>query len=120
MTRRWSIPYLQVVPADGSPPDFTPPSPPGVDNADWQAVWHGEDIFAGQYDWWVMHGGPLVPDTALKAQGRIPVDWTITQEIRRARSVDAPGPPDGSTVPASPVSDSGESSPTPARGDLFQ
>lgn len=108
MTRRWSIPYLKVVPNGGSPPDFTPPCPPTADPDDWQALWHGDEIRAGQYDWWVMHGGPFVSDTALKAQGRIPADWTITTEIRHARSVDAPAPTTDSTVLVSPVADSGQ------------
>ena len=87
-----TVPYLQVVPQDGTPPDFTPPCPPCADRDDWQAAWHGQDIFSGQYDWWVMHGGPFVADAVLKAQGRIPADWTITMELHRVRSVDAPGP----------------------------
>lgn len=116
MKKASTVPYLKVVPIDGSVPDFTPPCPPTVDPTDWQVLWHGEDIFTGQYDWWVMHGGPFVPDTALKVQGRIPADWTITMEIRRSRSVGAPAPTTDSTVPASPAADSAQSVLAPAHG----
>ena len=115
MKRASSIPYLQVVPQNGTVPDFTPPCPPTVDPADWQAVCHGEDIFAGHYDWWVTHGGPFVADAMLKAQGRIPAEWTITSEIRRARSGGEPGSPTDSTVPASRATDAAQSVLTPVR-----
>lgn len=120
MIRHRSISYLQVVPADGSPPDFTPPCPPTVDPNDWQAVCHGEDIFAGKYDYWCAHGGPFVSDAALKAQGLLAPDWSRVVEITQSLfgSPATPQPPADSTVPALPGSDSAQSVLTPPRGDL--
>jgi len=110
MTRRWSIPYLQVVPADGSAPDFTPPCPPTVDPNDWQAVYHGDEIRAGKYDYWCAHGGPFVSDDVLKAQGLLAPDWSRVVEITQSLfgSPATHQPTTDSIVPVSPVSDSAQ------------
>ncbi len=75
------ISYLKLVPSDGTPPDFTPPCPPAVDPLDWQILWHSEAIWAGEYDWFIAHGGPFVSDAELKAQGKIPPQWSRVDEL---------------------------------------
>ncbi len=57
----------------------------GISDDDWQSLFHTEAIWAGEYDWYVRHGGAFLPDAALKAQGRIPADWSAVAEIREAR-----------------------------------
>ncbi len=74
------VPYLKVVPMDGTPPDFTPPRPDGVSERDWLIFLHGPDIRTGRYDYWFTHGGPFISDAELKAQGLIPADWTLRHD----------------------------------------
>ena len=71
-----AIPYLQVVQGN-TPPDFNPPRPAGISERDWFIFLHGEEIRAGAYDYWVLHGGSCMSDKTLKAQGLIPQDWAF-------------------------------------------
>lgn len=77
-----TVPYLQVVLPDGTPPDFTSPRPAGVSERDWLIFLHAHDVMMNRYDYWLTHGGPFVPDAELKAQGRIPQDWTMQHNLR--------------------------------------
>lgn len=117
MKRASSVPYLQVVPQDGTIPDFTPPCPPTVDPTDWQVLWHSDAIHAGEYDYWCAHGGPFVSDAALKAQGVLPPDWNRAAELSQSLfgPLAMPQPRADSTAPASPATDSEQSVRAPER-----
>ena len=93
-----TVSYLQVVHGN-TPPDFTPPCPPGLDREDWLAFLHFDEIYDGLYDYWVQHGGPFLPDAALKAQGLIPVDWDRRPEDIVSRQDDSPLVPATDSTP---------------------
>jgi hypothetical protein len=57
----------------------------GISDDDWQSLFHTEAIWAGEYDWYIRHGGPFITDAELKAQGGIPADWSALAEVREAR-----------------------------------
>lgn len=83
------VPYLQVVHGN-TPPDFTPPCPPGLSPSDWLAFLHFEEIQDGLYDYWVRHNGLFLPDATLKAQGLIPANWDMSSDDAFNRQHDAP------------------------------
>jgi hypothetical protein len=64
----------------------------GISDDEWQAFLHGDAISAGQYDWYCLHGGPFIADADLKAQGRLPADWSEVREFREARLQRLSGP----------------------------
>ena len=68
-----TIPYLKVVPTDGTPPDFTSPRPAGVSELDWQIFLHGDEILDGKYSYWVRCGGPFIPNDQVAPEKLDPV-----------------------------------------------
>lgn len=58
---------------------------PGMSDDEWQAFLNADAISAGEYDWYVRHGGPFIADAQLKVLGVIPADWSALAEIREAR-----------------------------------
>ncbi len=80
--------YLAVVTTrealEQNPPRNISPFP-GFSDDDWQAFLHGDAISVGQFDWYVLHGGPFIADAQLKILGVIPADWSAVKEFREAR-----------------------------------
>ncbi len=57
----------------------------GISDDEWHALLHGDVISAGQFDWYVLHGGPFIADAQLKILGVIPADWSAVKEFREMR-----------------------------------
>lgn len=115
MKKTTAVPYLHLVGAQAPTSTERLPVPLGVGALDWEKFCHAEDIAAGKYNWYLAHGGPFVPDAELKAQGRIPADWSYTNEYLQTRFgvVAVRDPSIASSLPGQSATDSAQSVPTP-------